>query len=215
MIQIDPAETRLVGFILLLLVPLLVADGVIEMRGRYNSAFWTSDLDRKLDHIPGYARHWVWVGIGMILLLAAATAGLSAFSVLLGQAGEETLAAIALGFFLLGAFGFVAAIFLQFGPVELAARVRRDTGATPGWLEPMWTASGWAETTYIILASLAYVVWGLGMVNSAFPSAWAGWASIAIGGLSVVGVMIAPARFGFPQLPLLVPIVVGVALVIS
>lgn len=211
----DPAETRLVGFILLLLVPLLVADGVIEKRGRYNSAFWTSDLDGKLDHIPGYARHWVWVGIGMILQLAAATAGLSAFSVLLGQAGEGALAAIALGFFLLGAFGFVAAIFLQFGPAVLAARVRRDTGATPEWLEPMWTAARWAETAYIILASLAYVVWGLGMVSSGFPSAWAGWASIAIGGSSAVGVMIAPARLGFPQLPLLVPIVGGVALVIS
>jgi multidrug transporter EmrE-like cation transporter len=79
----------------------------------------------------------------------------------------------------------------------------------------MWTAAGWAETTYIILASLAYVVWGLGMVSSGFPSAWAGWASIAIGGLSVVGVMIAPERLGFPQLPVLVPIVVGVALVIA
>jgi hypothetical protein len=53
------------------------------------------------------------------------------------------------------------------------------------------------------------------MVNSGFPSPWAGWASIAIGGLSVVGVMIAHARLGFPQLPLLVPIVVGLALVIS
>jgi hypothetical protein len=109
----------------------------------------------------------------MILLLATATAGLSAFSVLLGQAGEGPLAAVALGSFLLGAFGFVAAIFLQFGPAVLAARVRRATGTTPGWLEPMWTAAGWAETTYIILASLAYVVWGLGMVSSGFPSAWA------------------------------------------
>lgn len=214
MIQIDSAETRLVGFILLLLVPILVAAGVIEMRGRYNSAFWTSDLDRKLDHIPGYARHWVWVGIGMILLLATATAGLSAFSVLLGQAGEGTLAAVALGSFLLGAFGFVAAIFLQFGPVGLAARVRRDTGTTPGWLEPMWTAAGWAETTYIILASLAYVVWGLGMVKSGFPAPWAGWASIVAGGLSVIGVIAFPSRLGFPQLPMLVPTVLGVALVI-
>ncbi len=215
MIQIDPTDARLVGFILLLLVPLLVADGLMEARGRYNSAFWASDLDRKLVHILEFPRHWVWVGSGMIVLLATATAGLSAFSVLLGQAGEGILAAVALGSFLLGVFGFVAAIFLQFGPVKVAARIRRDTGTTPGWLEPMWMAASWAETTYIILASLAYVVWGLGMVKSGFPSAWAGWASIAIGGLSAVGVMIAPARLGFPQLPLLVPIVVGVALVIS
>jgi hypothetical protein len=79
----------------------------------------------------------------------------------------------------------------------------------------MWTAASWAETTYIILGSLAYLVWGVGMVKSGFPSAWAGWASMAIGGLSVIGVMIAPSRLGFPQLPLLVPIVLGVALVIA
>jgi len=214
-IQIDPSDARLIGFILLLLVPLLVADGLIEVRGRYNSAFWASDLDRKLEHIPEYSRHWKWIGFGLILMLAAATSGLSAFSVLLAQAGEGPIAAVALSSFLLGAFGFVAGIFLQFGPSEMAARVRRDTGTTPGWLEPMWTAATWAETTYIVLASFAHVVWGLAMVNSGFPSAWAGWASIAIGGLSVVGVMIAPARLGFPQLPLLVPVVVGLALVIS
>jgi len=213
-IPVDPADMRLVGFILLLLVPLGVADGVIEGRGRYNSAFWTSDLYRKLDHIPGYARHWVWVGIGMTLLVATATAGLSAFSVLLGQAGEGTLAAIAIGTFLLGAFGWVAGIFLQFGPVELASRVQADTGATPGWLEPMWTAAGWAETTYIILASVAYVVWGLGMVKSSFPAPWAGWASIVVGGLSVIGVIAFPSRLRFPQLPMLFPTVLGVALVI-
>lgn len=215
MTLIVPADVRLAGIILLLLVPLLVADGVIEARGRYNGAFWASALDRKLEHIPEYSRHWKWIGVGLILMLTAATAGLSAFSALLGQAGEGPLAAAALGSFLLGAFAFVVGIFLQFGPAEVAARIRRDTGTTPGWLAPMWTAATWAETTYIMLAGVAYVVWGLGMVTSGFPSAWAGWASIAMGGLSVVGVMIAPARLGFPQLPLLVPIVVGVALVIS
>jgi hypothetical protein len=214
-IPIFPADSRLVGFILLILVPLIVADGVIEARGRYNSTFWASDLDRKLEHIGAYTRHWVWVGIGMVLLLSVATAGLSAFSVLLGQAGAGTLAGAALGLFLLGAFGWVAGIFLQFGPVGVAAQARRDTGTTPGWLEPMWKAAGWAEITYIILASVAYMVWGLGMVNRGFPSAWAGWASIVVGGLSMIGVIVAPSRLVFPQLPLLVPVVLGVALVIS
>ncbi|HUF15114.1 MAG TPA: hypothetical protein VMQ46_04445 [Acidimicrobiia bacterium] len=215
MTPIDPADARLVGFILLLLVPLLVADGVIEARGGFTGAFWASERGAKLEHIAEYPRHWAWIGTGLILMIVAATAGLSAFSVLLGQAGEGIPAAVALGSFLLGAFGFVAGIFLQFGPSEIAARVRRDTGTTPGWLDPMWTAASWAETTYIILASLAYVAWGVGMVKSGLPSAWAGWASMAIGGLSVIGVMIAPSRLGFPQLPLLVPIVLGVALVIA
>lgn len=214
MTPVVPAEARLAGFILLLVVPLLVADGVIEARGRYNGAFWGSALDRKLEHIPEYPRQWRWIGVGLILMLTAATAGLSAFSVLLGQKGEGALAAAALGSFLLGAFSFVAGIFLQFGPAEVAASSRRDTGTTPEWLAPMWTASTWAETAYIMLTGGAYVVWGSGMVTSGFPSVWAGWASIVIGGLSIVGVVIAPARLGFPQLPLLVPIVLGVALVI-
>ena len=213
MTPIDPTDARLAGFILLLLVPLLVADGEIEARGRFTGAFWASERGRKLEHIAEYPRHWVWIGTGLILMLVAGTAGLSAFSVLLGQAGEGIPAAVALGSFLLGAFGFVAGIFLQFGPSEMAARVRRDTGATPGWLEPMWTAASWAETTYIILASLAYVVWGVGMVKSGFPSAWAGWASMAIGGLSVIGVMIAPSRLGFPSF--LSWFRLGVALVIA
>jgi hypothetical protein len=209
------SDVPLVEGLLLLLVPLVVADGVIEVRGRFSSVFWASERDRKLEHIAEYPRHWIWIGIGLILMLAVATAGLSGFSVLLGEAGEGTLAGVALGSFLLGTFGFVVGICLQFGPSRVAARVRRETGATPGWLEPMWTAANWAEVTYIVLASLAYLAWGLAMVNTGFPATWAGWASIAIGGLSLIGVMIAPSRMVFPQLPLLVPMVVGVALVID
>lgn len=79
----------------------------------------------------------------------------------------------------------------------------------------MWTAASWAEMSYIMLTSLAYVAWGVGVVNSGFPATWAGWASMAVGGLSVIGLMIAPSRIGFPQLPLRVPIVLGILLVIG
>jgi hypothetical protein len=207
-------DARLAGFILLFLVALVVADGVISARGRYNGDFWAAERDRKIEHIAEHPREWRWMGIAWVLMLGVMTTGLSAFSVLLGQAGEPTLAAVGLGSFILGAVSFLVATFIQVGPSGVAARVRSETVATPGWLESMWIAASWAEMSYIMLTSVAYVPWGVGIVKSDFPATWAGWASMAIGGLSVLGLVIAPSRIGFPQLPLLVPIVLGIALVI-
>ena len=51
-----------------------------------------------------------------VLTLAAMTTGLSTFSILFGQAGEPLLAAIALGYFLMGGFSFLVATLLQVGP---------------------------------------------------------------------------------------------------
>jgi hypothetical protein len=215
MTQVDPPSAQLAGIILLLLVALLVADGVISARGRYDGDFWAAERDRKIEHIAEHPREWIWMGIAWVLMLAVMTTGMSVFSVLLGQRGESTLAAVGLGSFVLGAVSFLVATFIQVGPSGVAARVRSESGATPGWLEPLWIAASWAEMSYIMLTSLAYLVWGVGMVNIGFPATWAGWASMAVGGLSVVGLMTAPSRVGFPQLPLVVPIVLGIALVIG
>jgi hypothetical protein len=212
--QPTTADARLAGIILLFLVLLLVTDGVISARGGYNGDFWAAERERKIEHIVEHLREWTWMGVAWVLMLAAMTTGLSAFTVLLGQAGEPLVAAIALGCFLLGAFSFLVATLVHVGPSGVAARIRGETGTTPGWLEPMWTVASWAETSYITLTSIAYVAWGVSVVTSGFPATWAGWASMAVGGLSAIGLVIAPSRIGFPQLPLLVPIVLGIALVI-
>jgi len=112
------------------------------------------------------------MGVALVLTLAAMTTGLSAFSILLGQAGEPLLAALALGCFLMGGFSFLVATLLQVGTSGVAARVWGETGTTPGWLEPMWIAASWAEMSYIMLSSLAYVAWGVGVVNSGFSAKW-------------------------------------------
>ena len=79
----------------------------------------------------------------------------------------------------------------------------------------MWAAANWAEVSYIVLSSLAYVVLGIAMFRAAFPATWAAWASVTIGTVSLIGMVGAPARFTFPQLPMLVPIVLGIALITS
>ena len=203
---------RLAGIVLLLLVPLLAADAVLTAQGRFMGEFWASERDSKLDHIAGHPREWARMGPVWVAMLAVATAGVSAVGVLLGRSGEGILAAIALGLFFPGVVSMLATVFVLYGPVAVAAQARRDAGATPGWLEPMWAGANRAEVSYIVLTGLAYMVFGIAMMRSVLPATWAAWAAVAIGALSVVGVVVAPARVGFPQLPLVVPILVGFAL---
>ena len=206
---------RLAGIVLLLLVPLLAADGVVSARGRFMGVFWASDRDTKVEHITGHRREWASMGIVWVATLAVATAGVSAFGLLLSESGEGVLAAMALGLFIPAAVSMLAAVFVLFGSVGVAAQARRDSGTTPGWLEPMWAAVNWGEVSYIVLSSLAYVVLGIAMLRAAMPATWAAWASVSIGTVSLIGMVLVPARFTFPQLPLVVPIVLGIALITS
>lgn len=61
---------------------------------------------------------------------------------------------------MLGVLSRTIGVFLQAGPGESAARIRKTTGLTPDRLEPAWVAVGWAETAYVACAGAAYVVWG-------------------------------------------------------
>ena len=213
---VDAAQARLVGSVLLLLVPLLAVYGVVASRGGYwDAAFWASPRDRKLEHIAGHRREWLWIHAGWILILGVLAAGAAGLAALLAAAGEPALAGIGLGAFLVGVGGWLAGILLQGAPMHVATRVRRETGATPGWLEPLSTAAGLGEAAFVSLTALAYVVWGAAIVDGGFPGAWAGWVAVALGGASVAGVALAGERFTFPELPLLVPMVLGVALVID
>lgn len=178
-------------------------------------AFWASERDSKVEHIDEHRRQWAGMGIVWVAMLAVATAGISAFGLLLSRSGEEILASIALGLFIPGVVSMLASVFALFGSGGVAARARRVTGTTPDWLEPMWAAANWAEVSYIVLSGVSYTVFGIGMLRAGFPMMWAAWASVAIGAVSVIGMALVPARVGFPQLPLLVPIVLGFALLIG
>ena len=215
MTHIDADAARLAGATLLLVVPSLVATGAVAARGGYASpAFWRSERDRQLDHLSEHVAGWRWMYAGWVAILAAAAGGLTAFALLLARAGEDALAGIGLGLFLIGALAWLQGVFLQAGPAVVAARIRRETGMTPGWLEPLWAAVGWAEPAYVVLTSAAYVVWGTAILESSFPASWAGWASAVVGGLSLAGMAVAQDRVTIPELPLLVPVLLGVALVL-
>jgi hypothetical protein len=66
---------------------------------------------------------------------------------------------------------------------------------------------------WVIGANLAYVLVGWAILQSGLVGAWAGWAAIVLG----VGIPVAIAlvRDLFPQLGLLVPFILGIALLIG
>ena len=77
----------------------------------------------------------------------------------------------------------------------------------------MWDACYLAEWVWVIGANLAYVLIGWAILQSGLVAAWAGWAAIVLG----IGILVAIAlvRDLAPQLSLLVPFIVGIALLVG
>lgn len=214
MASVDAGQAHLAGIVLLLIVPVMAAAGRSQVRGGFLAGFWSADREAKLVHIAAHRREWTWLHAAWVPALGVVTGGLVAFALLLAGAGEEALAGVGLGLFALGALAWFVGICLQAASGSVAASVRHETGATPDWLGPMWAAIGWGEVSYIALAQAAYVAWGAAMVDSGFPAEWAGWVAIGLGAASLAGIALAPRWFTVPELPFVVPVIVGVALVL-
>lgn len=206
-------DTTIVGIVLLTLVPLVVVDGVLEARAGFMADFWRLPLDGKLDRIADVPRHWAGMGASWIAIVAAVSAGMTGVTMLLVESGDGAIAGLALGAFLVATTGWMIGVISQTVGAGLAARERRETGDTPAWLHPTWMAAWWSEITWVVVSNLALVAWGLAILDSGTIVRWAGWTLIGIGAAVVLG--IAWLRDVFPQLALLGPIVLGVALVLS
>ena len=204
------------GVALLLVVPLLVVTGLLSARGGYASAsFWRSTRDAKLDRIVDAREYWLWMHVAWVVLLLVLAGGMAGVGFVLAGAGEPVLAGIGTGLFLVSMVCWLVGVVLQGPPAALAAELRRETGETPGWLAPLFTVVGWTEVAYVAGTAAAYVVLGAAMLASGTPSEWAGWVTIVLGGVTVLATVIARHTVTFPELPLVVPVAVGVAFVVA
>lgn len=210
------SDTRLAGVALLLVVPLLVVTELLSARGGYASgSFWRSTRDAKLDRIVDAREYWLWMHVAWVVLLVVLAGGMTGIGFVLADAGEPALAGFGIGLFLVSIACWLVGVVLQGPPAAIAAELRRETGETPGWLAPLFTAVGWMEVAYVAGTAAAYVVLGAAIVASGTPSGWAGWLSIVLGGVTVLATMVARHRATFPELPLVVPVVLGVAFVVT
>lgn len=210
------SDTRLVGVALLLVVPFLLATGVVSVRGGYaSSSFWRSDRDTKLELIARRSDDWLMLHVIWVALLVVFAGGMTGACFVVARAGEEALAGIGLGVFLMSLVCWLLGVLLQGPPAALAARMRSEQGSTPHWLEPLFAAVGWAEATYVAGTSASYVILGTAIVATGVPATWAGWASIVVGVLGILGMLVAREWVTFPELPLVGPIVLGVAFLLA
>ena len=207
----ESADTVVAGIALLLIVPFLLLEFPAYRRGGYSGAFWRKPLEEKLDHIATQPAYWTRMGVMWLPILVLAVAGMTAFSFQLASKGAAAWSFLALGAFITGSFAWLNGSLIQTTVVRVAARVKADTGSTPDWLDAGWTMAWWSELTYVSATNLAFVAWGIGILDTGYPANWMGWAAIALGVIAIL--MIGLAREAFPHLGVIVPIVLGIALV--
>ncbi|MGD2060949.1 MAG: hypothetical protein PVF87_08805 [Acidimicrobiia bacterium] len=203
----------LVAVLLLSGLALVAVEGVGYVRGRYNSAFWRLPLDEKLDHVADHGRDWWWVSIWSLVGLFSMTAGIFGFANLLADAGEPVLASVALGGYVVALMAWVLGLTVQTAGVSRAASQRVETGVTPAWIHPLWQGAYLAEGVWVIGTNLAYAVMGIAILGSGLVADWAGWVAL-VGGVATALVVVV-VRDGFPQLGILIPAIIGVALLIE
>lgn len=197
------------GVALVGLVPLLVAEAVAYTRGGMLSEFWGWPLDAKLDHIADHRAAWRTMGIVGVAILALVAGGMTGLAAVV----DTGLGWVSLGIFSLGAVGWLLGVTVQTAGLATAAVERATTGATPGWVQPLWAIGWMCELTWVLAANAAAIGFGVAIVRGDVLAAWAGWTAIVIG-LVIVGAVSA-TRYAFPQMGLLVPIVLGVAALIA
>lgn len=212
--MIEDGDLLLVGVLLLAVVPVVVVQSVFGYsRGRFDRAFWALPLDDKLDRVADHRSPWWLIAIGEFAILGVVTAGLAGLADLVARIGAGSLPWVALGGYLVAAMAWLVGMVLQVAVVWRAAEHRRDSGATPSWIHPLWLSGYVAEGVWVILANLAYVGFGAGLLASGLGPAWAGWTAIGLG--VAIPLVVVVTRDGFPQLLLPVPLLVGVALLVE
>lgn len=203
----------LVGALLVSSLALVAVEAVGYARGGYNSAFWGLPLDSKLDHVSRNRAMWWWISIWELVGIFALSGGVFGLVSLLAEGGEATLSYVALGGFVLALSVWVLGLVVQTSSISVAASQRADSGDTPAWIHPFWQSGYLAEGVWIIGTNLSYVVIGIAILESGLVADWAGWLAI-IGG-ALIPVVVVFTRNGFPQLGMLIPAALGVALLIE
>lgn len=203
----------LVAILLLSGLALMAFETVGYVRGGYDASFWKLSLDEKLDHVGENRRDWWWISIWPLVGLFTLTGGVFGLSRILADGGEPALAYVALGGYVVAVLAWVLGLVFQAAAVSEAAKQRAESGTTPSWLHPLWSAAFLLEVVWIVGSNISYSVAGLAILQTDVVGAWAGWAALIVGALIAVVVLI--ARDGFPQLGILIPAVLGIALLIE
>jgi hypothetical protein len=203
----------LVGILLVSGFALIAVESVGYLRGGYNSAFWRLPLDDKLDHVAEHRRDWWWISIWSLVGLFTVSGGLFGFASLLVDGGEPVLAYVALGGFVVSVLCWVVGVAVQGAAISEASKQRTESGVTPEWVHPFWSFAFLLEVYWIVGSNVAFSLIGVAILQTGVVADWAGWVALIGGAITAVVVLV--LRDGFPQLGILLPAVIGIALLIE
>jgi hypothetical protein len=202
------SEGRIAGGVLV--APILVgmaaaAIGLLRQAGRGYSAGVQGDLEGMAPHaetldvlILLFVLSWIVHLIGMGLL-----------GRLLARAGAEQLAVVAFVLILVSVLSALMKYSFDMTVELWAAKETARVGSLPALFEPL---SKWTSSLFQLGYALHYVaVAGIGwaIVRSGLLSPSLGWAAIGWSGLWLAGALVG---VGIPAVPMLMPAILGVAL---
>ena len=107
----------------------------------------------------------------------------------------------------------MVAIAFWSNAIRVAAESHSSSEHAPDWLETVWKFGTHIELALIAAANAAYFLLGVAMIDSSFPAAWAGWATVAISAVTITWIVV--SDLWFQHLILTVPLVLGVALLLE
>ena len=206
-------DVLLVGVLLAAVLPVMFAEGSYSSRAGYTAEFWRLERDAKLDHIAGTIRAWWITGVSWVLYLVLLVAGSAGLAALLAEEGEPVLSWVSAAAFGFAAVGWLAGVSVQTATVAEAAKRRAESGQTPDWLAPAWMAAYITEGLWVLAGCVAYAGFGIAIIQTDLLSDWVGWAVLVIS--VVIPMLVLALRNGFPQLPVLAPIIVGIGLIVA
>lgn len=191
---------------------IVAVQGFGYRRGRYDSEFWRLPLHDKLNRIAQHRREWWWISIWEVVGLFLLTGGIAGLTTLLAEAGVPELAFVGLGFYAVALISWVFGVLAQTA-LPKAARQQVETGETPDWIHGFWDAAYVAEGAWVLGTNTSYAIIGAAILQVDGAANWVGWTALVLG-LLIVTVVVA-TRAGFPQLAILVPTVLGIALIMG
>lgn len=171
---------------------------------------WTAPAADKLEIIAAHRVAWLWAN-GLFLAAAVATLlGLLPFTILLVEAGGGILMNLGFDAYFVAATVWVVSLVFRLTAMVSVAEEARISGAMPSWYPALSAWAGGLFLLYTALANLAFLLYGIDLVDTGYLSAWAGW--FAIGFSALVLVQLVVTRDGIPGLYHVVPLVFGIAL---
>jgi len=204
-----PTTNRGAGLVLVGILPVMaIAIGLIAVSGQgnsYNTAVSAGSPDN-LIAIAMLGPTWLRVMALFVLMILLVAVGLGLLTLSLYEAGSRAVAPSALVLFALAATIFVGWATFEGTVTVWAAEETASTSIVPAVYEPLLR---WADVLFrlfMLLAYLAIGAFGGAILATRAVPAWAGWASVVLGGLGTIARLSDMSELGVPAwLPPSVP----------